>query len=367
MTQTTSTGGQAPAPVPGDLADFYAAVGGYQLQPLWTQNAELMSATPRSSARPWLWRWSRLKALAERAGQLIPIDEGGDRRVLALANPGLAGLPFATETLWGAVQYLAAHERAPAHRHTPGAVRFVLEGSGVWTSVNGDACPMAAGDLVLTPGWNWHEHHNPGDEPMMWFDGLDLPLVQMLGSVFFEQGPEEFTADERQPAPATSLSERVWGSAGTLPEPVPADTRHSPLLAYRWQDTDRALAALLDQRGGNSVSIRFVDPSNGRDALPTMRCSMTRMLPAGRQPASRRTGSSVCVVFSGRGRTVIDGVAMEWSAGDMFTVPSWAAVDHEIFSTADVFAVSDTPLVEAARLDRSELLSQPQEVTSTCG
>jgi gentisate 1,2-dioxygenase len=361
VSQTTSS---SPANA-GQLAAFYDAVRDYHLQPLWTQSAELMSETPRSEARPWLWRWSKLKALAERAGDLIPIEDGGDRRVLALTNPGLGGKPFATDTLWGAVQYLAAHERAPAHRHTPGAVRFVLEGSGVWTSVNGDPCAMGAGDLVLTPSWNWHEHHNPGDQPMVWFDGLDLPLVRMLGSVFFQQGPDEYDVDSA--APPASMSEGLWGTAGTVPEPVSAGSRHSPLLAYRRRDTDRALAALLAHRGESSATIRYVDPSTGQDALPTMRCTMTRMVPAGRRPATRRTGSAVCVVFAGEGRTVIDGVAMTWRAGDMFAVPSWAAVDHEVFADADIFGVSDAPLVEAARLDRTEVLAQPQEVVSTCG
>lgn len=360
MSQTTSSG-QAKA---GQLAAFYDAVRDYQLQPLWTQSGEVMSATPRPSARPWLWRWAKLKELAARAGELISIEEGGDRRVLSLTNPGLGGRPFATDTLWGAVQYLAGHERAPAHRHTPGAVRFVLEGSGVWTSVNGDPCAMGAGDLVLTPSWTWHEHHNPGAEPMVWFDGLDLPLVRMLGAVFFEQGKDEYDVDSE--APRASISEGLWGSAGTIPEPVPADARHSPLFAYRRQDTDRALTALLAERGEPSATIRFVDPANGRDALPTMRCTMTRMVPSGRQPATRRTGSAVCVVFSGEGRSVIDGVAMTWRAGDMFAVPSWAAVDHEVFADADIFSVSDTPLVEAARLDRTEVLTRPQDVVSTC-
>jgi gentisate 1,2-dioxygenase len=361
VSQTTSA---SPADA-ARLAAFYDDVRDYQLAPLWTQGAELMTATPKPSARPWLWRWSKLKALAERAGDLIPIDAGGDRRVLSLTNPGLGGLPYATDTLWGAVQFLKAHERAPAHRHTPGAVRFVLAGSGVWTSVNGDPCAMTAGDLVLTPSWTWHEHHNPGDDPMVWFDGLDLPMVRMFGSVFFEQGPDDF--DAAAVAPPTSASEGLWGSGGTIPEPVPTANRHSPLLAYRWHETDRALTALLAQRGEPSGTIRFVDPSNGRDALPTMRCTMTRLIPAGRRPAVRRTGSSVCVVFDGEGRTVIDGVAMTWSAGDMFAVPSWAAVDHEVFAEANIFSVSDAPLVEAARLDRTETLAQQQEVVSTCG
>ena len=101
------------------------------------------------------------------AGALAGRERGGDRRVLALANPGLKGLPFTSTTLWGALQYLGPHESAPAHRHTPSAIRFVLTGSGVYTTVNGDACDMEPGDLVLTPIWNWHDHNNRSDEPMI--------------------------------------------------------------------------------------------------------------------------------------------------------------------------------------------------------
>jgi gentisate 1,2-dioxygenase len=369
MTQTTDARRAIESAAPGPLADFYTALEEYELQPLWTQTGELMTTTPRSGSIPWMWRWDKLKALGEQAGALVPIDAGGDRRVLALCNPGLGGAPYATETLWGAVQYLGPHESAPAHRHTPGAVRFILEGSGVWTSVDGDPIAMQRGDLILTPGWNWHAHHNPGDKPMMWFDGLDLPMVQMLGSVFF-QAQDKVNAEHvaaAQTAPPVSHSERMWGGAGLLPEPAVSATRHSPLLAYRWQHTDAALTAMIEQRGGPTARLRFVDPTNGRDALPTMRCAMTRMLPAGRQLAERSTGSSIYVVMSGEGRSVVEGVAMTWGPGDMFVVPSWAAVDHEVFSAADLFSVSDEPLVEAARLDRRVTLTDVQDVVSTCG
>ena len=179
-----------------DVDGLYADLAAADLQPLWTQPG-LLTRTP-NRLRPHIWRWKTLRDLAERSGNLVGIDRGGDRRVLSLSHPDLGGLPFATHTLWGAVQFLGAGELAPAHRHTPAALRFVLEGSGVWTLVNGDAVHMAPGDLILTPSWTWHEHHNPGTEPMIWFDGLDLPLVQSLDAIFFEPGSEELTGYERR-------------------------------------------------------------------------------------------------------------------------------------------------------------------------
>ena len=143
-----------------ELDRFYADVAAGDLQPLWTQTRNLMPDEPRPAAKPWLWRWKLVRPLCARAGDLVPIERGGERRVLSLQNPGLGGRPYAAGTLWGALQCLGPRETAPAHRHTPGAIRWVLEGEGVWTTVNGDACDMRPGDLVLTPSWNWHDHVN---------------------------------------------------------------------------------------------------------------------------------------------------------------------------------------------------------------
>lgn len=145
------------------LDELYGDMADADLQPLWLQKG-LLPRMPNGLS-PHIWRWKTLRALAERSGDLVGIDRGGDRRVLALAHPDLRGEPFATHTLWGAIQYLNAGELAPAHRHSPAALRFVLEGTGVWTLVDGDPVLMEPGDLVLTPSYNWHEHHNPVTPP----------------------------------------------------------------------------------------------------------------------------------------------------------------------------------------------------------
>ena len=226
------------AAVPSSELDaFYADVDRADLRPLWTQTG-LLPASPPIADVPYVWRWSRVRELAERAGRLVTVDRGGDRRVLALANPGLGGEPYATRTLWAAVQYLGPGEFAPAHRHTPAAIRFVLEGQGVWTLVDRDPVPMAPGDLVLTPSWCWHEHHSSGDGPMLWFDGLDLPMARALDAVFFEPGPSS-TVDRL--VDPVSGSEVAHGRAGLADDERPWRGTHSPLLAYRWNDTDAYL------------------------------------------------------------------------------------------------------------------------------
>jgi gentisate 1,2-dioxygenase len=346
-----------------DVDGLYADLAAADLQPLWTQPG-LLTRTP-NRLRPHIGRRKTLRDLAERSGDLVGIDRGGDRRVLSLSHPDLGGLPFATHTLWGAVQFLGGGELAPAHRHTPAALRFVLEGSGVWTLVNGDALHMAPGDLILTPSWTWHEHHNPGTEPMIWFDGLDLPLVQSLDAIFFEPGSEEPTGYE--PALA-SRSEQLYSGAGLLPAGEQADVedpasgRFSRLLAYRWPSVDAALSRLIETTGQPAASVRYADPVTGRDIMPTVRAEMHRVLAGHRTSTVRTAGSGIWVVYRGSGATVIDGRRFRWTAGDMFVTPSWVAVDHEATDDADLFHFCDAPALEALGLARTEKARQRQDV-----
>ena len=340
----------------GDLDKLYEDFAREDIQPLWTQHG-LLPATP-DGLSPHLWRGATLRALAERAGDLVGIDRGGDRRVISLAHPGLNGQPFATHTLWAALQYLKPGELAPAHRHSPAALRFVLEGDGVWTLVNGDPLAMGPGDLILTPSYTWHEHHNPGDQPMIWFDGLDLPLVRNLDAVFFEPGPDELSPYERA---RRSASEERYGSAGLVPL-SPGETRtvkgiHSRLLAYRWADTDAALARLVASAKDGYASVRFTDSATGRDVMPTLRAEMHRIAAGGKTPATRTVGSSVWVVYRGAGSSVLNGERYDWTAGDIFVVPSWAPASHAATDDADIFVLSDGPVIEAAGLARTVTVS----------
>ncbi|GAA1276724.1 gentisate 1,2-dioxygenase [Planotetraspora silvatica] len=336
-----------------DLGALYGDLADNDLQPLWKLTG-LLTPEPVVRTRPYRWRADMLRRMAERSGQLVGIDRGGDRRVLACANPGLGGAPYATSSMWAAVQYLGAGESAPAHRHTPAALRFVLEGEGVWTLVDGDPLRMSTGDLILTPSMTFHEHHNPGGEPMMWMDVLDLPMVAGLDAVFFEEGPTE------EPTLRTgemSGSERVWGGGpGLLPARGKSrHTRpHSPLLAYRWADTDRALAASLADSGGADAELRFADPTSGGDVMPTMRCEMRRLRAGGRSGFRQQTGSRVATVLSGTGTASIGEESFSLGPGDIFAVPSWARYGLEADEELDVFSVTDAPVLEALGLYREQ-------------
>lgn len=352
----------APAAADAEALDaFYADLEANHLAPLWPISAELMPSAPTPQTAPYLWKWSMLRRLAERAGELVTIERGGDRRVLSLANPSLDGAPYASSTLWGAIQYLGPRESAPGHRHTPSAIRFVMEGSGVWTTVNGDACGMFPGDLVLTPSWHWHDHNNETDEPMIWFDGLDLPTVKALDAIFFEP----YEPDELQEVRGHGISERLWGGRASRPRgfDLPVGPS-SPLLVYRWGDTDAALDALLAERGGPHVTLEYTNPVTGGAVMPTLGCEMHRIVAGGRSRPYRKVGSSVYVVFGGAGSSVIDGQRYEWSRGDMFVVPSWVTLEHEVSETSDLFCITDRPMIEALHLFREEWIDSATDLPS---
>lgn len=348
-----------------ELDAFYADVDAAGLAPLWTVTDELLTPHPKPRAVPWLWPARTYTPLADRAIQLIPVERGGERRVLSLRNPGLGGLPYAAGTLWGAVQCLGPRESAPAHRHTPGAIRFVISGSGVFTTVNGDACDMNAGDLVLTPGWAWHDHSNTTDANMLWFDGLDLPMVQALDAIFFEPHPElnqpvEGAHNRSARAYADRPERYADDRVRTALDPAP-----SPLLVYTWADTDRRLRDLAAARpDAPAVIAEYANPNTGASVLPTLACSMLRVFPGRATTPWRATGNRVYVVRDGHGHSVIDGVRFDWAPGDMFVVPSWSAAEHHCADgPADLFVLSDTPVLRALGLYRDADLDAPQQVT----
>ncbi len=341
------------------LEQLYADFDRHGMMPLWTQRDDLMTLSPQPSAQPALWRWADLYPLAERAGELVPVGRGGERRAIGLANPGIPGEPYATPTLWCAIQYLGPKEVAPAHRHTQTAFRFVVEGEGVWTNVEGDAVAMRRGDLLLTPSWHFHEHHNTTESPMAWIDGLDIPLVSQLDAGFFEFGPDELGTTA---TPERSRNERLWGQPGLRPVSAAADSPNSPLMAYRWEHTDAALTAQLElEDEGHAATVeyghaavRYSNPTTGRDALRTIRTEMHRFRSGTRTAATRTVGSSVWQVFTGRGVVTIGDSRFEVAHGDVFAVPSWTPLRVDVHEDLDAFRFGDDPVYEALGLDRRQ-------------
>lgn len=352
-----------PEPTPA-LQQLYRGFEQELLVPLWTEIGDLMPPQPVSKASPHCWRWERLLALADEAGRLVPLGRGGERRAIALANPGLGGRPYATPTLWAAIQYLMPGEDAPEHRHTQHAFRFVVEGEGVWTVVNGDPVRMARGDFLPQGGWNWHAHHNAASRPMAWLDGLDIPFAYLTESQFFEFGRDALPPAEHA-TPARSRAERLWAYPGLRPLSGLREQPVTPLLAYRWADTDRALReqlALEDEGHAATVSpghaaVRYTNPTNGRDVLPTIRCEMHRLRSGAASLQRREVGSAVFQVFDGHGAVTVGDRHWAVQRGDLFVVPSWqpcAIRCAETSATLDLFRFSDAPIFEALGADRAQ-------------
>jgi len=298
--------------------------------------------------------------MAERAGGLVPVGRGGERRALALANPGLGGQPFATPTLWAAIQYLAPGESAPEHRHTQNAFRFVLEGEGVWTVVNGDPVSMRRGDLLLTPGWHFHGHHNVTGSPMAWLDGLDIPFAHQMDTSFFELGPETISDLS---TPERSRAEMLWAHPGLQPVALLGEFKSSPMAAYRFEHTDRALNDQLElERAGHPgtldpghAAVRYTNPTSGGDVMPTIRAEFHRLRASIATAPRREVGSSVWQVFSGRGSFSVDGTTNHLERGDLFVIPSWREYQLTADEGLDLFRFSDAPVMEAVGLYRSQV------------
>ena len=334
-----------------ELRALYRAFEEQSLMPLWTQRGDLMPGHPKPQAVPHVWKWSDLLPLAEASGKLVPVGRGGERRAIGLANPGLAPHAYVSPTLWAAIQYLGPKETAPEHRHSQNAFRFVVEGEGVWTVVDGDPVRMSRGDLLLTPGWRFHGHHNDRDAPMAWIDGLDIPFSQQMDVGFFEFGADRVTD---YATPNFSRGERLWGHPGLRPLSGLQDTVSSPLAAFRWEYTDRALTEqlLLEDEGEPATvepghaAIRFVNPTTGGDVMPTIRCEFHRLRAGTATPTRREVGSTVFQVFDGKGEVIIAGKSHALEKGDMFVIPSWVPWSLAATSGFDLFRFSDAPIME---------------------
>jgi gentisate 1,2-dioxygenase len=352
-----------PTPSP-QLGELYRGFERELLVPLWTEIGDLMPTSPRPSAAAHTWRWRNLLELARQAGELVPVGRGGERRAIALANPGLGGAPYATPTLWAAIQYLNPREDAPVHRHTQHAFRFVVEGAGVWTVVDGDPVAMRRGDFLLTPGWHFHGHHNQSDAPMAWLDGLDIPLVHYLGSAFFELGPD--VVDDHS-TPARSRAERLWAHPGLRPVSQPGPATSSPIAAYRWEHTDAALddQLALEADGHPGVlepghaAVRFSNPTTGGDVMPTIRAEMHRLRPGTATATRREVGSAVWQVFDGAGTVRVGERQWQVDRGDLVAVPSWAPLTITADTGLDLFRFSDTPIFERLHTDRVRVEGAP--------
>jgi gentisate 1,2-dioxygenase len=327
---------------------FHERMHAANMYGLW-ELASQMTPQPQPKMIAHMWPWLVLEPIITESAQAVPV--GDERRALQLFNPGLGGRWATTNNLIAAVQVLLPGEVARAHRHTPTAIRFIIEGRGAYTAVDGEKIYMDPGDLILTPSWSWHDHGNETKERIVWMDGLDIPLIASLEAMFFQ-----FYSAEQVPAsrPANA-SKHLYGHGQLNPTWIKEKSNASPLLLYSWTETWKALDALRGYDGSpfDGVSMEYRHPQTGGSVMPTMSCRIQLLRPGEHTKAHRHTGSAAYHVVKGAGMTVIDGKQFNWRKGDIFVLPPWALHEHANGAASDdavLFSIQDAPVLQALGL-----------------
>ena len=322
------------------------------LSGLWNVSGEDRTRDPRTTVKPHLWKWAEVYDSLQRASEVIGIESGkSERRYIRLVNPGLAERKLTAHTMLFGFQLIQPGEVAPAHRHTMTAFRFVLQGKGAYTNVEGEKMIMEPGDLIRTPQWTWHEHVNESSEPMIWADGLDVPLIETLQVVSVERQPEQrLRVKEGQIHPSLYGMLRPAGTS--------KDRLTAP-LHYRWQDTYAALKRLAEKIPDpyDGVALDYIDPLTGGPTFPTLLCRIQMLRCREQTMSHRHRSTSIYHVFRGSGMTIINGEAIRWEQGDSFVVPLWSWHKHANGSSQDeaiLFSLHDTPVLQAFGLDLEE-------------
>src|SRR6266478_368494 len=329
-------------PVANPMQEFQTDLAAANLAPLWDMMRKLAPRGPEGGGEPVHWNWKTLRSKGLRAAELITAEQA-ERRVLVLENPAFAGEGKATNSLYAGIQILLPGEIAPSHRHTASAIRLILEGQGAYTAVDGERVTMFPGDFVVTPTGSFHDHGNDGREPVLWLDGLDVFIVNLLNSAFGEDHP-----DRQQPILREEGASAAQFAAGILPAGFQAGSPRSSVFIWPYERSRQALWSLTRNERIDSalgVGFRFVDPATGKSPIRTMTAGM-RMLPAGFAGENYRSISgAVMAVVEGRGRIAFDGLKpLELGPGDVFVVPSWRWHSFEASEDLVVFAFSDEEL-----------------------
>ncbi|MEW9672069.1 cupin domain-containing protein [Ammoniphilus sp. 3BR4] len=347
-----------------EVQDFNREIQKYHLGPLWNAIPDLMHMQPTPQAVPYLWKWETLSKKLMEATEIFTPDRGGERRAIYLQNPGLTdrkpwGWASTTQTLYAAVQLILPGETAPSHRHTQSALRFINQGHGAYTIVQGERIYMEEGDFLTTPKGLWHGHAHPGKEPMIWMDCLDIPTIYAIGGTFFEPYPERI---EQPTVPDNFGAQRYTG--GMVRPISDRQPKVAPLGAFKWSQTLAALEGLskLEPDPYDGYAVEYINPSNGKTANPSI-ASWMQKLPSGfRSKSHRHTHATIYHVHKGSGYSIIDGVRFDWSQGDYFVVPNWAWHEHHVSTAGDayLFSCSDLPIMEKFEVQREEVFELNQ-------
>jgi gentisate 1,2-dioxygenase len=333
---------------------FYERIGTDGLTPLWEVLGALVPPSPRPTALPACWDYAAMREHVMEAGRLISAEEA-ERRVLILENPALRGQSCITNTLYAGLQLILPGEVAPAHRHSQSALRLVLDGEGAYTAVDGERTTMRRGDFIITPAWTWHDHGNLGDQPVVWLDGLDIPIVRFVDAGFAERAPE---ASQRATRPEGDALHRY--GANMMPvdfEPAVTDPTRVFVYPYaRSRDALRALAEAGSPDAHLAHKLRYVNPATGGWPMPTIGAFL-QLLPAGFETRGYRcTDGTVHVCLEGSAEVQVGEQRWQVGVNDVVVVPSWQTLQLRAGPETVFFSFSDRPVHKALGLWREERL-----------
>ena len=333
-----------------DLESLNQHLAKVYMRGLWARNIPERSA-PRPSGVPHVWKWEVIREALETASELVPLDNFGVRRNIGLINPGLVDKgAFASPNISMGLQLVKPGEVAMAHRHTASAIRFIVEGKvGAYTVVDGEKCTMERGDLVLTPNWSWHDHHNEADQPVVWIDGLDAPINRMLGTGFTEP------YHDSKGQPLNDPVDHAIRKRGGLSQPGNTQTR----LIYKWRETLPALKGMRpDEKSPyDGWCLEYQNEAFGGHTLKTFTCWIQMLRVGEKTLPHRHTYTHLYHVFEGQGITEVEGQELAWERGDCLTVPNWTWHRHRNTNASDpaiLFSMNDLPLQEVLGLYREE-------------
>jgi gentisate 1,2-dioxygenase len=328
--------------------DLYRRMDKHHTAPLWEVLHALVPNEPVTRCLPYLWKYKDVRPYITEAGKLITAKEA-IRRVLVLENPGMRGESCITQSLYAGLQLILPGEIAPSHRHSQSALRFIVEGSGAYTAVDGERTSMEPGDFIITPSWTFHDHGNPGNEPVVWMDGLDIRIVELFAAQFHEVYPEEVQPVTRSEGAATA---RYGSGLAPLGATAPFG-KTSPIFNYPYARSREALDLLSRDSEVDAChgwKMQFTNPLTGGHAMPTI-AAFIQLLPAKfKSQAYRSTDGTIYSVVEGGGNVTIGDRSFAFEPRDTFVVPSWMPVKLEAASETVLFSFSDRPGQEAMGL-----------------
>lgn len=333
-------------------ADFHQRLGDKNVGALWVARRGVDLTKPAAIAKPVHWAYEDLRPDIMEAGAIVTAEDAF-RRVLVLENPAWPGEMRITNALYAGIQLVRPGETAPCHRHSQTALRFVLEGAGAYTTVDGERAPLSPGDFVVTPYWSWHDHINEGEEDVTWLDVLDTPMVGFFDAVF-----REFHNDFSQIIDKPDGYSTARYGANMAPDTGGNGGAASPVFRYGFIETRAALARLAEGEDAHPVhghKLHYINPTDGGPATPTMDAAM-RLLPRGFQGRDyRATDGLVYCAIEGAGRAIIEDQTIEFAERDVFVVPGWHRHRIESQGGACLFSVSDRAAQQKLGLWREEL------------